>query len=46
MPAMLPANIYAAGSQGPGMADTPLLPRTLMQVLFLAAAAVVALGSV
>jgi uncharacterized membrane protein len=46
MIAMFPANVYAAGAKrsehAPG---TPLLPRTLMQALFLAGAVLVALGS-
>jgi uncharacterized membrane protein len=47
MLAMFPANIYAAGTKRAEHApDTPLLPRSLMQLLFLAAAAVVAVGSV
>ena len=46
MVAMYPANVYAAGAKrsehAPG---TPLVPRTLMQALFLAGAVLVALGS-
>jgi len=46
MLAMFPANIYAAGEKRSEHApDTPLVPRTLMQALFLAGAALVAVGS-
>ncbi|MCW2654103.1 MAG: hypothetical protein QOE41_1838 [Mycobacterium sp.] len=45
MLAMFPANVYAAGATRSGHAPTtPLVPRTLLQVLFLAGAAVVAVG--
>jgi uncharacterized membrane protein len=47
MLAMFPANIYAAGAKRAEHApNTPLLPRSLLQLLFLTAAAVVAAGSV
>jgi uncharacterized membrane protein len=43
---MFPANIYAAGAKRSEHApSTPLVPRTLMQVLFVAGAVVVAVGS-
>jgi uncharacterized membrane protein len=46
MVAMFPANIYAAGAKRSEHApSTPLVPRTLMQLLFVAAAVVVAVGS-
>jgi uncharacterized membrane protein len=46
MVAMFPANVYAAGAKRSERApDTPLVPRTLMQALFLAAAVLVAVGS-
>lgn len=46
MLAMFPANVYAAGAKRSEHApNTPLMPRTLLQVLFLAAALVVAVGS-
>ena len=46
MVAMFPANVYAAGAKRSEHApDTPLVPRTLMQALFLAGAVLVALGS-
>jgi len=45
--AMFPANIYAAGGKRSEHApNTPLLPRTLLQLLFLAGAALVAAGGV
>ena len=45
MVAMFPANIYAAGAKRSEHApDTALVPRTLMQALFLAAAVLVAVG--
>jgi uncharacterized membrane protein len=47
MVAMFPANVYAAGAKRSEHApSTPLVPRTLMQVLFLAGATLVAVGSV
>jgi uncharacterized membrane protein len=47
MVAMFPANVYAAGAKRSEHApNTPLLPRTLLQVLFLAGAALVAVGGV
>jgi len=47
MLAMFPANVYAAGAKRSEHApSTPLLPRTALQVLFLAGAAVVAAGGV
>ncbi len=47
MVAVFPANIYAAGGKRSEHApDTPLMPRTLMQVLFLAGAVLVAVGSI
>jgi uncharacterized membrane protein len=47
MVAMFPANVYAAGAKRSEHApDTPLVPRTLMQVLFLAGAVLVAVGSI
>jgi len=46
MVAMFPANVYAAGAKRSERAPaTPLVPRTLMQALFLAGAVLVALGS-
>ncbi|MBV9513619.1 MAG: hypothetical protein JO280_06220 [Mycobacteriaceae bacterium] len=46
MVAMFPANIYAAGAKRSQHApDTPLVPRTLMQVLFVGGAVLVAVGS-
>lgn len=46
MVAMFPANVYAAGAKRAEHApDTPLVQRTLMQVLFLAGAVLVAVGS-
>lgn len=46
MVAMFPANVYAAGAKRSEHApDTPLVPRTLMQALFLAGAVLVAVGS-
>lgn len=46
MLAVFPANVYAAGAKRSQHApDTPLLPRTLMQVLFLAGVVLVAVGS-
>ena len=46
MVAMFPANVYAAGAKRSAHApDTPLVPRTLMQVLFLAGTVLVAVGS-
>ena len=46
MVAMFPANIYAAGAKRSQHApDTPLAPRTLMQVLFVGGAVLVAVGS-
>ncbi len=46
MVAMFPANIYAAGAKRAEHApDTPLVPRTLMQALFVAGAVLVAVGS-
>jgi len=45
MLAMFPANVYAAGAKRSEHApDTALVPRTLMQALFLAAAVLVAVG--
>jgi uncharacterized membrane protein len=45
MVAMFPANVYAAGAKRSEHApDTPLVPRTLMQALFLAGAVLVAAG--
>jgi uncharacterized membrane protein len=45
MVAMFPANVYAAGAKRSEHApDTALVPRTLMQALFLAAAVLVAVG--
>ena len=45
MVAMFPANIYAAGAKRSEHAPhTPLVPRTLMQALFLAGAVLVAVG--
>jgi uncharacterized membrane protein len=45
MVAMFPANIYAAGAKRSEHApDTALVPRTLMQALFLAGAVLVAVG--
>jgi len=45
MVAMFPANVYAAGAKRSEHApDTPLVPRTLMQALFLAGAVLVAVG--
>ena len=47
MLAMFPANVYAAGAKRSEYApNTPLLPRTLLQLLFLAGAALVATGGV
>ena len=47
MVAMFPANVYASRAKRSEHApSTPLVPRTLMQALFLAAAALVAVGSV
>jgi uncharacterized membrane protein len=47
MVAMFPANVYAAGAKRSEHApSTPLVPRTLMQLLFLAGATLVAVGSV
>ena len=47
MLAMFPANVYAAGAKRSEHApSTPLVPRTLLQLLFLAAAAFVAAGGV
>ena len=46
MVAMFPANVYAAGAKRSEHApDTPLVPRALMQALFLAGAVLVAVGS-
>jgi uncharacterized membrane protein len=46
MVAMFPANVYAAGAKRSEHApSTPLVPRTLMQVLFVAGAVLVAVGS-
>jgi uncharacterized membrane protein len=46
MVAMFPANVYAAGAKRSEHApDTRLVPRTLMQALFLASAVLVAVGS-
>jgi uncharacterized membrane protein len=46
MLAMFPANVYAAGARRSEHApSTPLLPRTLMQLLFVAGAVLVAVGS-
>src|SRR5262245_14135275 len=46
MVAMFPANVYAAGAKRSEHApNTPLVPRTLMQALFLAGAILVAVGS-
>jgi uncharacterized membrane protein len=46
MVAMFPANVYAAGAKRSEHApSTPLVPRTLMEVLFVASAVVVAVGS-
>jgi uncharacterized membrane protein len=46
MLAMFPANVYAAGGKRSEHApSTPLVPRTLLQLLFLAGAAFVAAGS-
>jgi uncharacterized membrane protein len=46
MVAMFPANIYAAGAKrSEHSPDTPLVPRTLIQLLFVAGAVVVAVGS-
>src|ERR1700674_1200823 len=45
MVAMFPANVYAAGAKRSEHApDTALVPRTLMQALFLAGAVLVAVG--
>ncbi len=45
MAAMFPANVYAAGAKRSEHApSTPLIPRALMQVLFVAAAVVAAGG--
>jgi uncharacterized membrane protein len=45
MVAMFPANVYAAGAKRSEHApDTPLVPRTLMQALFLVGAVLVAAG--
>ncbi len=47
MLAMFPANVYAAGAKRSEHApNTPLVPRTLLQVLFLTGAALVATGGV
>lgn len=47
MLAMFPANVHAAGGKRPEHAPTtPLVPRTLLQVLFLAGAALVAAGGI
>ncbi|HUM00040.1 MAG TPA: hypothetical protein VLU24_11645 [Mycobacterium sp.] len=46
MVAMFPANVYAAGAKRSAHApDTPLVPRAMMQVLFLAGTVLVAVGS-
>jgi uncharacterized membrane protein len=46
MVAMFPANVYAAGAKRAEHApDTALVPRTLMQALFLACAVLVAVGA-
>lgn len=46
MVAMFPANVYAAGAKRSEHApDTPLVPRAMMQALFLAGALLVAVGS-
>ena len=46
MVAMFPANVYAAGAKRSEHAsDTRLVPRALMQALFLAGAVLVAVGS-
>ena len=45
--ALFPANVYAAGAKRSEHApSTPLVPRTLMQALFLAGATLVAVGSI
>jgi uncharacterized membrane protein len=47
MVAMFPANVYAAGAKRSEHApDTPLVPRALMQALFLAGTVLVAVGCV
>ncbi|MDT5011061.1 MAG: hypothetical protein QOH57_2678 [Mycobacterium sp.] len=47
MVVMFPANVYAAGAKRSEHAPaTPLVPRALMQVLFLGGAVLVAVGSV
>jgi uncharacterized membrane protein len=46
MVAMFPANVYASGAKrSEHSPDTALVPRTLMQALFLAGAVLVAVGS-